>query len=140
MTNEEVAALLSPDQISQAAIEITKIIVLKNNSPMTYAESCRLMVLMAAPHVQFPLLPFTAVEFDAAENKMQDFIANGPVQDFVHHLVEGRKQPLDSRSVKLNAMVAEIEAMAASGKKFEPIVAAELLLGALEGLEEIAEL
>ena len=142
MTNEETAKVLSPMQISQASIEITKVMVLKNGTPtMTYAESCRLMVLMAAPHVQFPLQLFTADEVAAAASKAElDEVHLSLFQDFADYLVEGREKVLDPRTVKLNAMVAEIEAMAGSGKQFEPIEAAQLMLGALERLEEIAEL
>ena len=142
MTNEETAKLLSSMQISQAAIEITKVIVAKNTStPMIYAESARLMVLAVAPHVQFPLQLFTADEVAAAASKAElDEVHLSLFQDFADYLVEGREKVLDLREVKLNVMVVEIEAMAASDKQFEPIEAAQLMLGALERLEEIAEL
>src|ERR1022692_2616223 len=124
----DAARLLSPMQISQAAIEITKVIVAKNSSAtMTFAESARLMVLAVAPHVQVPLQRFTDPEFLAALVKtdlhLDTYVPTLAVRQLIDNLVVGRQQVLDPRIVKLNAMVAEIEGMAASGKQFEPIEA-----------------
>ena len=139
MEVKEIEKLLSPAQISMAAIAITKIMIAKRDSvTMTYAESCRSMVLEMAPYVQFAMQPFTEDEIQhCMDNCDIDGAALGTFVDFAAALVEDRKQVLDPRSVKLNAIVAEIDAMASSGKKFEHFEAAELILESLERLEEI---
>ena len=118
---------------------ITAVMTYKNHNPeITNAEALRRMVLSAAPHCQFPLQPFTDEEVYAAAHSVDATNSLVLLNEFTRILVSGRQPVLDMRTVKLNALVAEIDAMAASGRQVEPIVAAQIMLDALERLEEIS--